>query len=703
MRVFLWNISLLLAYNALASEYHLDTIEVQGQSEGEILEESVVKKSKDLAKEASGETLGDYLEKEQFIDSASYGPAVGRPIVKGMDGYRVGITNGNIILNDLSAMSQDHAVGVMPRATQKIEFIKGPASLLYGSYSGGVIRIFGEEHQKSMLKDGLRVDSTLSYGSNGAGKIGTATFEAAGADFSVFASTAYHQADSYHDGDGNLIKDSDTRSEQSHVVLGHRLNDTNIVKVYYDTLEKDYGIPNATQESTDIDMEQERYGLVWHAKDLFDVFEYMQTEVSYSDYLHYEYEGPSADGLFGQEQLNLSNTFGLDLDSWHVDGNVEYMSNQLKVCHEHGKCTSFSNADRADNIIDGARMIATTQDSDNPNGLGFSHGHPMPNMDESLLKSGLAFRNFYSDMHEMTFSVRADIRSLDPDSKNIQQEWLVPESIDPNYYDTINDSAVSASIGLYSFFGDDVTTQTSLSYVQRLPSSTELFWNGFHHATNTYIMGDRYLDNEESFNFDFDVMWSLDEFTTEGSIFYYDFSNYIYQTQLLGDDDVPINVNSISGIGHDAYAWGMTGVGAVVYGAAIKETYKKKLQTHSIEASVAFEAIRGELKDGSNIPRMPPFSVNTTFKHKYHGLSTTLSYKYVDKSRFEASNETSTPAYSWLSAYIEYAYKSKYLEGSIFVKGENLTDSQAYNHLSFLKETAPLPGRQISAGVTLDF
>ncbi len=450
-------------------------------------------------------------------------------------------------------------------------------------------------------------------------------------------------------------------------------------------------------------MEQERYGLVWHAKDLFDVFEYMQTEVSYSDYLHYEYEGPSADGLFGQEQLNLSNTFGLDLDSWHVDGNVEYMSNQLKVCHEHGKCTSFSNADRADNIIDGARMIATTQDSDNPNGLGFSHGHPMPNMDESLLKSGLAFRNFYSDMHEMTFSVRADIRSLDPDSKNIQQEWLVPESIDPNYYDTINDSAVSASIGLYSFFGDDVTTQTSLSYVQRLPSSTELFWNGFHHATNTYIMGDRYLDNEESFNFDFDVMWSLDEFTTEGSIFYYDFSNYIYQTQLLGDDDVPINVNSISGIGHDAYAWGMTGVGAVVYGAAIKETYKKKLQTHSIEASVAFEAIRGELKDGSNIPRMPPFSVNTTFKHKYHGLSTTLSYKYVDKSRFEASNETSTPAYSWLSAYIEYAYKSKYLEGSIFVKGENLTDSQAYNHLSFLKETAPLPGRQISAGVTLDF
>lgn len=695
--------ALLLGTVASASEYHLGAISVEAQQESEIIEESIVKQSSELAKEAKGETLGDYLENEQFVDSASYGPAVGRPVVKGMDGYRVGITNGNINLNDLSAMSQDHAVGVMPRATQKIEFIKGPASLLYGSYSGGVIRVFGEEHKKSLLEDGIRAESTLSYGSNGAGKIGTVTVKVAGYDFSAFISSAYHEADSYEDGDGNLIKDSDTLSEQTHGVIGYRVNEKNIFKIYYDTLKKDYGIPNDTDESTTIDMQQERYGVVWHTKDIFGFFNSMQSEVAYSEYLHYEYEGSEADGLFGQNQFNLSNSFGVDFDSWHIDGNFEYMNSKLEVCHEHGKCDIFRVASRASNVVDGAKMIETTHDSDNPEGLPFSHGNPMPDTDESIFKGGVAIHNYLSDTNELTFSLRGDIRTLTPDSKNIQQEWLVPVSIDPNYYDAINDSAVSASMGWYSFLSDSVTMQTSLSYIERLPSATELFWNGFHHATNTYIMGDRYLENEESLNFDFDLMWSQDAFTTQASFFYYDFSNYIYQTELIGNNDIPINVNDISGIGHDAGAWAIEGMGAVVYGGALKESYKKDIGAHKTQTSVAFEAVRGELKNGSNIPRMPPFSVNSTFKYSYFDFSSTLGYKYVDESRFEATNESKTPAYGWLSAYLEYAYKTRFVEGILFFKGENLTNTQAYNHLSFLKDTAPLSGRQLTAGLEMKF
>ncbi|MEA1983450.1 MAG: TonB-dependent receptor [Campylobacterota bacterium] len=703
MKFFLWSLSLLVASSTLAQEYHLDSIEVQSKYEDQMVEESIVKESKTLAKEAKGETLGDYLEQEQFIDSASYGPAVGRPVIKGMDGYRVGITNGNVNLNDLSSMSQDHAVGVMPRATKKIEFIKGPASLLYGSYSGGVIRVFGEEHQKKLLKDGLRVDTTMSYGSNGAGKIGSATLEAADSNFSAFISTAYHEADSYRDGENNLIKDSDTLSQQTHAVLGYQLDKSNIFKLYYDNLKKDYGIPNNTDESTTIDMKQKRYGLVWHAKDLFDTLEYAQTEISYSEYLHYEYEGSSADGLFGQNQFNLSTAFGLDFDDWHIDTNLEYLDNELKVCHEHGKCDYFRVADRDPNEIDGARMVATTLDPDNPDGLAFSHGHPMPNIDESIFKGGMAFKNFVNDTNEITLSARADLRNLTPNSENIQQLWLVPASIDPNYYDTINDSAVSGSLGWYNFLTDTVTMQTSLSYIQRLPSSTELFWNGFHHATNSYVMGDRCLENEESVNFDFDLMWSENGATSEVSFFYYNFSNYIYQTQIIGNNNEPINVNDISGIGHDAYAWGMSGAGALVYGVALKESYKKNINAHKLEGSVALEAIRGELKDGSDIPRMPPFSASIKLKHKYHDYSSSIGYKYVDRSRFEGANETRTPAYGWLSAYIEYVYKSKYIEGLIYLKGENLTNEMAYNHLSFLKDTAPLPGRQITAGLELKF
>ena len=111
----------LLNLYAFSSEITLGTVDVTADAQEEFLEDTTTKKSSTLAKEAKGETLGDYLENEQFVDSASYGPAVGRPVVRGMDGYRVGVTSGNVILNDLSAMSQDHAVGIMARASENIE------------------------------------------------------------------------------------------------------------------------------------------------------------------------------------------------------------------------------------------------------------------------------------------------------------------------------------------------------------------------------------------------------------------------------------------------------------------------------------------------------------------------------------------------------------------------------------------------------
>lgn len=690
-------LSLALSTLLCGGEYHLDAVAVEGKVEGEIVQEKVSKKSSTLAKEARGETLGDYLEGETFVDSASYGPAVGRPVVKGMDGYRVGVTNGNIVLNDLSAMSQDHAVGIMPRATQKIEFIKGPASLLYGSYSGGVIRALGEEHNREFSKNGMHAQTTLSAGSNGAGKVGGVTLQGAEADFSAFISHAYHQADAFEDGNGNLIKDSDTLSKQTHAVIGHRLSDENSVKLYFDTMSKEYGIPNITAERTAIDMNQDRYGLVWHNKNLFDTFEYVQSEISYSDYLHSEFEAEDADGLFGQKQLNLSTAFGIDFGSWHMDTTLEYQDGELKVCHEHGNCQSFSTARRTAGVIDGDYV----QDNYDNFGYPFSHSHPMPNIDETLFKGGAALRNFYNDSNEITLSMRTDVRKLTPDSANIQQESLMPLGLDSNYYDAINDAAFSGSLGWYSFLASNLTMQSSLSYVQRLPASTELFWNGFHHATNTYILGNRDLGNEESINFDLDVVYNLGAFTTEGSLFYYDFANYIYQSPLIdGSGDV---VNVLPIIGHDALAWGMEGAGARVYGAALKESYAKKFGAHGVEASVAFEAIKGELKSGGYIPRMPPFSVTTSLKHTYKDLTSRLSYKHVDESRFEGAYETQTPSYGWLSAYVEYALRLGDFEGSLFAKGENLTDAQAYNHLSFLKATAPYAGRQVSAGLSLRF
>ena len=680
-----------LATALYSSDIKLDVVEIKDSHEANILEERLIKDTAQLAKEARGETLGDYLQNEQFVESASYGPAVGRPVVRGMDGYRVGITNGNVILNDMSAMSQDHAVGVMPRATSKIELVKGPASLLYGNYTGGVVRVMGEEHNKNMIKSGYSLDATSSYGSNGAGVMSGGVIQAREGDFSIYANTFYHDANNYKDGNNNEIKSSNTLSTQSHVVLGYRVDDHNIIKVYADKSHKNYGIPNSTLEATSIKMDQDRYGGIWHIKDLSDTIEHIQTEIQASQYVHSEIEGGSYDGRFGQKQFSISTMIGLNVSDWHIDANLEYQKSELKVCHEHGKCTSFYNAERTAQT-DGESL----ENYLNATGLPFSHGHPMPDTSESLVKSGLSFKKFYDESNEVTFALRGEARSLKPNSKNIQETWLVNDRVDASFYDAKNDFAFSASAGWFSYLSNNLSFQSSLSYVERLPSAIEMFWNGFHHATDTYIFGDKNLKNERSVNLDVDFMHTQDNLTTALSGFYYHFFNYIYQKPTVNTSN-----NLVRDPFHNSSVWSMEGEEARVFGLALKESYKQEISSHTLEPSIGIEAIRGVLSDGSNIPRIPTYSATLGLKHSYKKYKGNISYKLVDKSRYEGINESATDGYGWLSTLITYDDKNRYFNYTLFLKGENLTNEMARNHLSFLKATAPYAGRQITFGLDI--
>ena len=91
-------------------------------------------------------SLGATLESQPGVAARSFGPAPARPVIRGLDGDRVLILQDGQRLGDLSSQSGDHGVPINPAAAQKIEVVRGPATLLYGANAiGGLVNVITDE------------------------------------------------------------------------------------------------------------------------------------------------------------------------------------------------------------------------------------------------------------------------------------------------------------------------------------------------------------------------------------------------------------------------------------------------------------------------------------------------------------------------------------------------------------------------------
>ncbi|MFZ9399481.1 MAG: TonB-dependent receptor plug domain-containing protein, partial [Opitutales bacterium] len=86
--------------------------------------------------------IGDVLSELPGVVSSYFGPNSGRPVIRGLDGDRLKITQNGVSSLDASSASPDHAVSVDPLAIREAQVLRGPAALLYSnSILGGVINL----------------------------------------------------------------------------------------------------------------------------------------------------------------------------------------------------------------------------------------------------------------------------------------------------------------------------------------------------------------------------------------------------------------------------------------------------------------------------------------------------------------------------------------------------------------------------------
>jgi iron complex outermembrane receptor protein len=142
-----------------------------------------------------------------------------------------------------------------------------------------------------------------------------------------------------------------------------------------------------------------------------------------------------------------------------------------------------------------------------------------------------------------------------------------------------------------------------------------------------------------------------------------------------------------------------------MYGGEVELFYQL---SSPIKVTLFGDYIHAKLSDGNFLPRTPPMRIGSSLNYQGDHYDSEFSVNHYVEQNDTAPLETSTPAYTLVDINFNYYLNDIGLDGMgsdivLYIKGQNLTDEVAQVHSSFLKEIAPLPGRNFSLGIRGSF
>ena len=115
---------------------------------------------------ATRPSIGETLAHTPGVSATSFGPNASRPVLRGLQGERVRVLTDGIGAVDVSNTSADHATIVNPLLAERIEVLRGPQSLLYGSSAiGGVVNVIDRRVPNAVPESPFHLGAIASYGS----------------------------------------------------------------------------------------------------------------------------------------------------------------------------------------------------------------------------------------------------------------------------------------------------------------------------------------------------------------------------------------------------------------------------------------------------------------------------------------------------------------------------------------------------------
>jgi len=711
-------------------EENLEEIVVSGAFEGRKLGETImgttVLREEEISRLLAG-SLGETLKSQPGMSSTFFGPGSSRPIIRGLGGDRIRMLDAGLGSIDASSTSPDHATAVEPALAERIEILRGTAMLMYGSSAaGGVVNVFDGRIPTAVpekrLSGAFRYGhSTVDNGDEFSGAFDALLTEGDDLSLVLHGDVLYRETDDYdipgyaesallraleeeehddhddedhddedHDEDHD-DHDDDHDEEEAFGILENSATKTwggsgglslifknGFIGMNVKVLDSEYGLPGGhthgeeehdhddedhddedhdeedhededhdehdhEDELVTIALKQVRYDLHGEFETDLGFFKKAKFRFGYADYEHIEYEGEEVGTIFANEgwegRLDLIEKGG---DNW---------AGATGIQHKHRDFSAV-----------GAEAFVPPTVSDQ---FGLYTVKEL-NMGDWTMELGGRYEH----------------------TKHTQSESDVSRTFD----------GFSFSAGAGYDLSEDAFMGVTVFRTERAPSTEELFSNGPHLATGAFEVGDANLGMETAFGIEGTFTYATGPFSLVLNLFHTDYDDFIYEVE-TGEEEDGLEVFAFGA--NDAKFYGMEAK-AEFHAGAFKVGGLGEVDVH-LDGQVDYvrAKLTGDVED-ADLPRIPPLStlVGVTLSSDKVDLRTEVEYNAEQNDVTE--HELVTDDYTLWNAYVTVRpFENKNI--ALELKGTNLGNVDARQHTSFLKDSVPLPGRNVKVSLRAAF
>lgn len=623
-------------------------------------------------------TIGETLARQPGVSSSFFGPNASRPILRGLDNERVRVLTDGIGSFDVSNTSVDHAVAINPLLADRIEILRGPAALLYGSGAiGGVVNMRDLRIPREVPEGGPHVDAVAGYASAAHERnIGASVNAPLGGGFVAHVDGSFFESDDYRSGGfifsrslrdaaveegGELAEDAsafgrvDNTAARTWDVAGGLAwigQDGANFGLAVSHLTNRYGIPNGLdigheEELTGdeghghadimLDMRQNRVDLRG-AVPLNGAFQELKVRAGWADYRHNEIEstGEIGTSFFNRSWEARAELVQANRGGWQGATGMQVFSRNFSAVGEEAYIPA--NQTRQFGLF-------TLQEFD----LGNLRLEASGRYEHSTVKCAPVGRE----------------RRFD---------------------------AVSLSVGGSVKLAEGWRLALSLARAERAPAAEELFANGAHAATRAFEVGNPGFGIERQLGAEAVLRGRGEGWRLELSGFFNRFDNFI-SLNASGDeaDGLPVFQYAQT----DARFYGFEVEGAVTLA---------QLGRTRVEATGLVDYTRADILGGGGaVPRIPPLRLIGGLEAAGDVVGGRLEVEHATAQRRIAAFETTTPAWTMVNASVSWKPFGADAQTTLLLQANNIFDVEARRHTSFLKDVAPLFGRDIRVSARVSF